>query len=363
MRSFRAGTFEREHMPRALRNFSPAVSVEKVESVDLSAMKDAGKSLVLLDVDNTLLPWRGDEFPSTVIEWIRGGKALGLQFCILSNTRHPERLERLSKTLDIPYIRAKFKPSRQMYFMALDNYGAKPEGAVMIGDQLLTDVLGANRSGIDAVWIKPVGKREFVGTRVVSRNIERIVGAFLHNYFQPDGSVLVEKAGFFQHNIVRQFVKFCMVGGVSTVIDLGLHRILMFNATINGERLSDVVGQWAWSLAHGSAPATHNDLFDYAFAPLKVPVVVLAILNSYYWNRKWTFKVDENVSHRSMILKFYAVALIGLVINTGVATVTNRVLNTDPEKSWAGASLIAMVVTVFWNFFGQRMWTFKKVGQ
>lgn len=359
MKNFRSGTFEREQMPKALRTFSPATAYDRVEEVDLAALRDAGKTLVLLDIDNTLLPWRGDEFPQAVRDWLEEGKRLGLKFCILSNTRHPDRLERLSKAIDVPYIRAKFKPSRQMYFMALEKYGATPNEAVMVGDQLLTDVLGANRSGIDAFWIKPIGKREFVGTRLVSRNIERMVGTFLHSYFQPDDP-LAARSGFFQHNIVRQFVKFCMVGGVSTVIDLGLHRVLMFNATLKGERLSDVVGQWAWSLAHGNAVASHNDLFDYAFAPLKIPVVMLAILNSYYWNRKWTFKVDDSVGHRAMITKFYTVALIGLVINTVVATATNRVLNMDAEKSWAGASLIAMVVTVFWNFFGQRMWTFRK---
>ena len=58
MRGFRAGTFEREHMPRALRRFSPASSLERVEDVDLVALKAQGKRLVLLDVDNTLLPWR-----------------------------------------------------------------------------------------------------------------------------------------------------------------------------------------------------------------------------------------------------------------------------------------------------------------
>ena len=360
MRRFRSGTFVRDQMPSALRKFSPASSVERVEQVDLSAIKQAGKSLVLLDADNTLLPWRGDDFPPEVRQWIENGKSLGLSFCILSNTRHPERLERLSKDIDVPYIRAKFKPSRQMYNMALEKYSVAPEGAVMVGDQLLTDILGANRAGIDAVWIKPIAKREFIGTRLISRNLERLVGWLLHSYFQPDGATLTEKAGFFQHNVVKQFVKFCMVGGVSTVIDLGLHVLLMFYVTVGGESLKEIVGQWAWSLQHGSAVATPEDIYRYAFAPLKVPAVALAILNSYYWNRRWTFKVHRGVGHGSMMTKFYVVALVGMALNIAVGTFVAHTLNSETKTAWLIASVVSTAVVVVWNFFGQRLWTFRK---
>ena len=226
-----------------LRRFSPSESLATVEEVNLAALRGSGKRLILLDVDNTLLPWRGDDIPSTVHEWLSEGKSLGLEFCILSNTRHPERLIGLSERLGVPYIRSKFKPSRRMYLMALEKHGCKPEEAVMVGDQLLTDVLGANRSGIDAIWIRPVGKREFIGTRLVSRNIERLVGRFLFKYFQvADGEM--ERAGptgLFSHKIVRQFLKFCLVGGLSTVVDLGLHYLLMFKLSIGGVVLSERV--------------------------------------------------------------------------------------------------------------------------
>ena len=106
-------------MPSLLRKFSPHESLAAVQDVNLEALKESGKTLILLDVDNTLLPWRGSDVPPAVLKWLAQGKSLGFQFCILSNTRHPERLKILSEMLGIQYIRAKFKPSRQMYFMAL----------------------------------------------------------------------------------------------------------------------------------------------------------------------------------------------------------------------------------------------------
>jgi hypothetical protein len=364
MRSFRAGTYEREKMPRALRNFSPASSLDKVEHVDLAALKVSGKTLVLLDVDNTLLPWRKHDVPQSVLDWLAQGKALGLEFCILSNTRHPERLNKLSELLDVPYIRAKFKPNRQMYDMALEKYGAEPRQAVMIGDQLLTDVLGANRADIDAVWIRPVASREFVGTMVFSRNIERVLGRMLHDYFQPNEvSVAATKPGFFEHSVVRQFLKFCLVGGMSTVIDLGLHYLLMFRIPMGDSTLAHVVGEWFWDLTHSAPYLTEKDLIDSAYAPLKVPVVLLAILNSYYWNRRWTFRVDKAHGHGEMITKFFVVALIGMVLNVVVGTTINRLLHLGAEARWAGASLIATAVVVFWNFTGQKLWTFRKASK
>ena len=363
MSRFRSGTFARDEMPGMLRRFSPSESLATVEEVDLAAMRESGKKLVLLDVDNTLMPWRSNDIPESVHEWLSEGKSLGLEFCILSNTRHPERLIGLSERLGVPFIRSKFKPSRRMYLMALEQYGCEPAEAVMVGDQLLTDVLGANRSGIDAIWIRPVGKREFIGTRLVSRNIERLVGGFLFKYFQDaNGETASSRpSGVFSHKIVRQFLKFCAIGGISTVIDLGLHYLLMFRLSIAGILVSERVGTYVWSVLHGARGlATGQDITDAAFAPLKVPVVALAILNSYYWNRRWTFRVQTKGGHASMITKFYVIALIGALLNVTIGTTLNRMLQMPPEQSWAGASVIAVVVVVFWNFFGQKLWTFGK---
>ena len=361
MRNFRAGTFERDAMPSVLRRFSPAASIERVEDVDLVAVKESGKRLVLLDVDNTLLPWRGNEVPEGVTDWLERGKSLDLEFCILSNTRHPERLQALSEKMGVAFIRAKFKPSRQMYFMALEKYGAKPEETVMVGDQLLTDVLGANRSNIDAIWIKPIGRSEFVGTRLVSRNLERLIGRFLHNHFQPaDDSMVSGTPGFFEHTVVRQFFKFCLVGGLSTVIDLGLHYVLLFTVPYGGTTLGHHVGEVFWNLTHAGVLPTDRDLLDAAYGPLKVPTVILAILNSYYWNRRWTFQIDRSVGHGTMIVKFFVVALVGMVLNVVVGASINSVLHFGAQARWAGASLIATVVVVFWNFFGQKIWTFQR---
>ena len=101
MSRFRTGKFARDEMPSLLRKFSPHESLATVQEVNLESLKESGKTLILLDVDNTLLPWRGNDVPSAVLKWLAQGKSLGFQFCILSNTRHPVRLRMLSELLGV----------------------------------------------------------------------------------------------------------------------------------------------------------------------------------------------------------------------------------------------------------------------
>lgn len=362
MSRFRSGTFSRDHIPRGLHRFTPSEALTSLEMVDLVALKGAGKELVMLDVDNTLVPWRSHNVPESIKAWVDQGKALGMQFCVISNTRNPERLKGICESLDIPFVRAKFKPSRDMYLAALAKFSLSPEKGVMIGDQLMTDIWGANRSGVDAIWVQPMASREFIGTRMISRNIERVIGRFLYKNFQVDSAeVLIapERPGFFQHNLVKQFIKFCVVGGSSMVIDVGLHGFLMFVMPAGGEKFGTFFGKWLIEsfpsvFAYASVPT------EAAFPVLKVLTASLAILNGFYWNRRWTFEIRDNAERFAQLKKFAVVAVIGMILNTTITTFFNNIIAGHPTRSWAVATLIATVVVAFWNFTGQRFWTFRE---
>ncbi|MBS1724602.1 MAG: YqeG family HAD IIIA-type phosphatase [Armatimonadetes bacterium] len=348
-------------MPRHLRHFSPTSALENIESINLAGLWADGKRLILLDVDNTLIPWRSHDIPETVHAWLASARQIGFDFCILSNTRNPERLAKLAAAMEVEAIRDKFKPSRAMYNAALAKFGRTPSEAVMVGDQLLTDVLGANRAGIDAIWIKPIGQREFVGTRLLSRNVERILGSFLYRYFQADedeGEHPPDKPGVFQHAVVGQFAKFIVVGASSTIIDVGLLFVLMFFIRVNGVELGTVVGQWLIE----SFPS----LFGWAKEPSKAAVPVLgavstslAIVNSFIWNRLWTWGISGSTARAAQFRKFFIVSIVGFALNNGLKTFFNSVIPGHAKLSLAVASAIAVVVVAFWNFFGQKLWAFK----
>lgn len=285
------------------------------------------------------------------MEWAADAKRLGFDLCLVSNTRNPARLARIAEKLGMDFVRDKFKPSRRMFTIALERYGAKPEEALTIGDQLLTDVLGANRSGIDAIWVRPMGSREFVGTRLVSRRIEQVLGIVLYRNFVGEAAA----PGMFSSSIIQHLVRFALVGGLSTVIDVGLHGLLMLAPLADGKPVAYLVG----GAMLGTGDWTAKQLSDAAFAPLKVPTTALAILNSYYWNRRWTFGVEGDVPHGPMVARFFAVALAGMVLSIVIGASVKRLLHLPPTASWGGATIVATVAVFFWNFFGQRYFTFR----
>lgn len=359
MRYFRSGRIHRAAVPWHIRRFSPVAALHALEEVDLDEAKARGKKLILLDVDNTLLPWRAEDVGQNTLLWIKEARDLGFDLCIISNTRNPERLKRIADKLGIDYIRDRFKPSRKMYHLAVKKFGHTEAETLMVGDQLLTDIWGANRAGIDAIWVKPIGTHEFVGTKYISRNIERVIGRLLHDYFQ-DAPLAKADPGFFSHEIFAQLLKFGIVGGAATVIDVGLHYFLMFRAGFGETRLRDMAGTWVINTFNLNWPLDEQHLSDAAYAPLKVLPVLLAIIVSYLLNRYYTFKVKHERITMRQISQFYIVALIGMLISITVGTIGQRLADANPRLEWAAGTALGIIAGFIWNFNGQRLWTFRK---
>ncbi len=352
-----------------LRHFCPVQSVESILDVDLNDLYSSGKRLLLLDVDNTLLEWRSEDIPETTHKWVDDAKALGFRLCILSNTRNPERLDRLAKALGLEYLLGKFKPSRQMFLEALKKFGTEADDAIMVGDQMFTDVLGANRSGIDAILVRQMAPKEFIGTKI-NRFGERIIRARIHQAIieHPEDMPVGGAAAFelLKNPTVRQFVKFCIVGGSSTVIDAGLHYLLMFVIPWHGQLMSKALGTWL--MEHGGSVFQYfahrpDGVIDPSFAasPLfKILTTGIAIFNSFLWNRSWTFGITTKEQRAAQMRKFYAVALVGAGLNTVLLTALGNIISGHEKRSWAVATIIATIVVAFWNFFGQKLWTFRQ---
>ena len=120
-------------------------------------LTERGICLLLCDLDYTLAPKAVKTPPEGVKAWIDGLKAAGITVMILSNNRSPARVERFCRDLGIDYVGHAGKPSPRGYRQAMEKAGVTPGETAMLGDKLLTDVLGANRSGAWAVMVEPAG--------------------------------------------------------------------------------------------------------------------------------------------------------------------------------------------------------------
>jgi HAD superfamily phosphatase (TIGR01668 family) len=152
----------------------PTVFAESVSSLNVAELKRRGIQALLIDLDNTLVPWRKYDVSPEVTEWLRSLDENGIKICIVSNSRAPSRLRRVSNELHIPYARQVFKPRRGGFREALTLLNVDATHAAVVGDQILTDVLGGNRLGICTILVRPLHRTEFVGTKI-SRLVEKIL--------------------------------------------------------------------------------------------------------------------------------------------------------------------------------------------
>lgn len=115
-----------------------------------------GIKLVLADLDNTLVPYKVPEPTPEIVAWKQELEAEGIQLFLLSNSRKPGRAQHFAQTLGIPFQGHSGKPKRGGYLRAMERMGCTPEQTVMVGDQIFTDTLGANRSGVVPLLVRPI---------------------------------------------------------------------------------------------------------------------------------------------------------------------------------------------------------------
>jgi len=151
----------------------PAACHETIYDVDPRQLTARGVRGLILDLDNTLVPWGVREAPGALEGWVRGARAAGLQLCIVSNNGG-SRVTALAGALGVPVLTGARKPLPGKLRRALVLMGTTAETTALVGDQVFTDVLGGNGLGLYTILVRPQSGREFVLTRLV-RVVERVV--------------------------------------------------------------------------------------------------------------------------------------------------------------------------------------------
>jgi uncharacterized protein len=166
------------------RRLEPDLFATKLPALSLDELAARGVEAILLDLDNTLCTWGSERFGPGCAEWVAAARER-FRVCIVSNSIRPRRMNRVAEALGIPAVGRWLlgrKPFAGGIQAALKQVGVPAAKAVMVGDQLFTDVLGGNRLGLLTVWVKPLPYKEFAGTRV-----SRWVESFLERRFRRQG--------------------------------------------------------------------------------------------------------------------------------------------------------------------------------
>lgn len=161
-----------------LERLIPRLRVSSVYDIDLDKLAEQGIRGIITDLDNTLVGAKVPEATPELAAWLKEVDRRGFKVVIVSNNDHT-RVSRFAVPLDLPFIHAARKPAQRAFRQALSLMELKPDQTAVIGDQMLTDVLGGNRLGIFTILVQPIAiQDEGWGTRI-NRRIERYATARL----------------------------------------------------------------------------------------------------------------------------------------------------------------------------------------
>lgn len=161
--------------PSALLQFCPTLRAGSVLEITPGFLARRDIRALILDLDNTLVPWHGREVKPEIEAWIHSLHAAEIQLCIVSNTHRPGRLKELAALLGVQYVPSGGKPRRRGFFRAMEAMGSTAAETAVVGDQVMTDIWGGNRCGLLTILVEPLSPVEFIGTRWVSRSVERLL--------------------------------------------------------------------------------------------------------------------------------------------------------------------------------------------
>ncbi|AXF54654.1 YqeG family HAD IIIA-type phosphatase [Salicibibacter kimchii] len=156
-----------------LSSMMPDQYAENIYEIDRKALRKKGIKGVITDLDNTLVAWDRTDATPELLEWLDDLHDEGFKITIVSNNKK-KRVRTFSEPTGVSFIHSAKKPLKRAFRRATKEMGLKKEEVAVIGDQILTDVLGGNRAGYYTILVVPVSETDGWATKA-NRKIEQFV--------------------------------------------------------------------------------------------------------------------------------------------------------------------------------------------
>lgn len=144
--------------------FIPDVYAQSIYNINYKKLKKNGIKCILFDLDNTIAPYKVME-PDLKVKELFARLGDDFKVIIVSNN-NKNRLRPFKEKLNVDVAFNSRKPFKYKYKKILEIYNFKIDEVVAVGDQLLTDILGANRMGFTSILVNRIAKYETVFTRI-----------------------------------------------------------------------------------------------------------------------------------------------------------------------------------------------------
>ena len=143
-----------------MKKLLPILKYKGVQYIEFEKLVKHNVKGILLDVDNTLIDYKRN-MPESIAAWVKEAKNRGFKVCILSNSNRTEKIKKVSETLELEYIMCAKKPMKSGFKKAIKLLDLPAENIAMVGDQLFTDVLGANILNMVSIYVEPIDLKEY----------------------------------------------------------------------------------------------------------------------------------------------------------------------------------------------------------
>ncbi len=154
------------------KRFYPRDYFDSTYSINFKKFYMLGYRAVIFDIDNTLVEHDAPA-DDRATELISRLKNIGFKVCLLSNNDE-ERVASFNEGLGCEYIYKAGKPLAKGYMAAMHKMGTKPMETLFVGDQIFTDIWGANNAGVRSVLVQPIAKHEEIQI-VLKRIPEKLI--------------------------------------------------------------------------------------------------------------------------------------------------------------------------------------------
>ena len=165
--------------------FFPDAYMDSTYVIDFEKLYKEGIRGVIFDIDNTLVP-HGAPADERAIRLFARLRSIGLDYCLISNNQLP-RVKPFADAVQAKFVEDAHKPSRKNYLKAMKLMHVDLDSCIFVGDQIFTDVYGANRTGIRTILVKPIHPKEEIQI-VLKRYLEKIVLFFYRRKCQKQQS-------------------------------------------------------------------------------------------------------------------------------------------------------------------------------
>ena len=142
-------------------SFLPTLITDELTDITPELLRNRGIELLMLDFDNTIVPYTTTVPTEEMEDWLRRMTRLDdIRVCIVSNS-HNDRVPKFCRERGMDVITHAKKPFPKGIQECLDKYGIPREKAALVGDQIFTDTLGANGAGVTSILVKAIDNHNF----------------------------------------------------------------------------------------------------------------------------------------------------------------------------------------------------------